>query len=133
PHNLVLACGYDRIFVSRTGGRTAGRFDGLSLAALGRARGQDPFDAVADLMIEEEGDVGQWIFGISGEESRDDPLATLLRSPHGAIATDACDYGRGLPHPAAFGTFPRILARFVRERGVLTLSEAIRRMTSLPA
>ena len=53
--------------------------------------------------------------------------------PFGAIATDACDYGTGLPHPAAYGTFPRILARFVRERGILRLPEAIRRMTSLPA
>lgn len=145
PHNLVLACGYDRIFVARTaaghpgragrsGARGRGDHDeGLSLTELGKQRSRDPFDAVSDLMIEEEGQVGQWIFGISGEEGRDAPMVALLRSPHGAIATDACDYGAGLPHPAAYGTFPRILARFVRERGILGLPEAIRRMTSLPA
>ena len=133
PHNLVLACGYERIFVARTGGRSGGRFDGLSLAALGDVRGIDPFDAVSDLMIEERGEVGQWIFGISGEEGADHPLAQLLESPFAAVATDACEYGSGAPHPAAYGTFPRILSRYVRERRLLTLPEAIRRMTSLPA
>jgi len=133
PHNLVLACGWERIFIARTGGRTGGRYDGLSLAALGEARGRAPFDAVSDLVLEEEGEVGQLLFGITGEEEREAPMDALLRDPHGAIATDACDYGTGLPHPAAYGAFPRILARFVRERGVLSLSEALRRMTSLPA
>ena len=133
PHNLVLACGWDRIFVARTGGRTGGRYEGLSLAALAEDRGTPPFDAVSDLVLEEEGEVGQLIFGITGDEERDAPMARLLRDPHGAIATDACDYGTGLPHPAAYGAFPRILARYVRERGVLSLPEALRRMTSLPA
>jgi N-acyl-D-amino-acid deacylase len=41
--------------------------------------------------------------------------------------------GRGVPHPRNYGTFPRIIAHFVRERGVLTLAEAVRKMTSLPA
>lgn len=133
PHNLVLACGYERIFVSRTGGGTGGRYDRMSLADLGTARGTDPFEAISDLMIEERGDVGQWIFGISGEEGADEPLVRFLESPFCAIATDACDYGKGLPHPAAYGTFPRILSRYVRERRSLALGEAIRRMTSLPA
>lgn len=133
PHNLVLACGWERIFVARTGGRTGGRYDGLSLLALAEVRGRPPFDAVSDLVLEEEGEVGQLLFGITGEEGRDTPMARLLQDPHGAIATDACDYGTGLPHPAAYGAFPRILARFVRERAVLSLSEALRRMTSLPA
>jgi N-acyl-D-amino-acid deacylase len=133
PHNLVVACGWGRIFVARTGGRTAGRWDGLSLTELARARGQDPFDAVSDLVLEEEGEVGQLIFGITGEEGHDAPLVRLLGCPHAAIATDACDYGTGLPHPAAYGAFPRILGSYVRERGVVELGEALRRMTSLPA
>jgi N-acyl-D-amino-acid deacylase len=133
PHNLVLACGWERIFVARTGGRTGGRYDGLSLAALARARGRSPFDAISDLVLEEDAEVGQLIFGITGEEEDDAPMTALLRDPHGAIATDACDYGTGLPHPAAYGAFPRILARYVRARGVLTLAEALRRMTSLPS
>ena len=133
PHNLVLACGWERIRIARTGGRTAGRYDGLSLAELARVRGASAFDAVRGLVLEDEGEGGQLIFGITGEEGRDAPMVSLLRDPHGAIATDACDYGTGLPHPAAYGAFPRILARYVRERGVLSLAEALRRMTSLPA
>jgi N-acyl-D-aspartate/D-glutamate deacylase len=169
PHNLVRACGYARIIVARTGGATGGGDDGMSLVDLGRRRGTHPFEAVCDLMIEERGDVGQWIFGITGEEDEKEapgglkssfrrmdetpgaltstsrprgeaatdakmaPMDRLIASPFCAIATDACDYGSGLPHPAAYGSFPRVLARFVREKQRLSFPEAVRRMTGLPA
>ena len=48
------------------------------------------------------------------------------RAPYGVL-------GRGIPHPRTYGTFPRILGRYVREEGILTLENAIRKMTSLPA
>jgi len=47
--------------------------------------------------------------------------------------TDAWDIGKGSPHPGAYGAYPRVLGHYVRERGILTLEEAIRKMTSLPA
>lgn len=59
----------------------------------------------------------------------------IMRHPHTAIASDGrlVEPGDGHPHPRWYGTFPRVLARYVRERGVLTLEEAVRKMTSLPA
>jgi N-acyl-D-aspartate/D-glutamate deacylase len=51
----------------------------------------------------------------------------------GAFCTDAEDYGRGLPHPAAYGAFAHILSKYVREDRALTLEEAVRKMTSYPA
>jgi len=59
----------------------------------------------------------------------------IMRDPHTAIASDGrlVRPGDGHPHPRWYGTFPRVLARYVRERGTLTLEEAIRKMTSLPA
>ncbi len=59
----------------------------------------------------------------------------ILRHPWAMIETDGdpVAYGIGYPHPRSYGAFPRVLARFVRELGVLSLEEAIRKMTSLPA
>ena len=56
-----------------------------------------------------------------------------LRHPRAMVGSDGIPDLRGRPHPRLFGTCPRVLARYVRERGVLALPEAVRRMTSLPA
>jgi len=60
---------------------------------------------------------------------------TIFRYPNAAVASDGTimEYGRGQPHPRSYGTNARILADFVRDRKVLTLEDAVRRMTSLPA
>jgi N-acyl-D-amino-acid deacylase len=60
---------------------------------------------------------------------------TILRYPNAMVASDGgvVEFGRGQPHPRSYGTNARVLADFVRARGLLTLEEAIRRMTSLPA
>jgi len=129
PHNLVKAVGWDRIRVSTVGSDRNRAAEGMTLEELGRARGRDAFDAIADLMIEEDGNVGQFVEDISGE----DGIATLVKQPGIAFITDANDYGKGKPHPAAYGSFPRIFGRYVRKEGLLTLPEAVRRMTSLPA
>jgi len=59
----------------------------------------------------------------------------IMRHPHAMFETDGdpVGYGLGFPHPRSYGTFPRILGRYVREMGVLTLEEAIRKMTSMSA
>ena len=56
-----------------------------------------------------------------------------IRHPAAMIGSDGLPVLEGLPHPRLFGTFPRVLARYVRERGLVPLAEAVRRMTSLPA
>jgi N-acyl-D-amino-acid deacylase len=73
------------------------------------------------------------INGVSGEPGQDDLLEKYVRHPFSAFCTDAEDYGRGRPHPAAYGAFPRILSRYVRKRGSLSLEEGVRKMTSYPA
>jgi N-acyl-D-amino-acid deacylase len=60
----------------------------------------------------------------------------ILRQPFAMIGADAgvfVEQGEGSPHPRGFGNNARVIARYVRERGLLTLEEAVRRMTSLPA
>jgi N-acyl-D-amino-acid deacylase len=62
-------------------------------------------------------------------------VVRIMRHPHTAIASDGrlVQPGEGHPHPRWYGTFPRVLGRYVREERVLTLEEAVRKMTSLPA
>jgi N-acyl-D-amino-acid deacylase len=63
-------------------------------------------------------------------------VVAVLRHPWTSVASDGWilrPTGSGHPHPRSFGTFPRVLGRYVRDQEVLTLPEAIRRMTSLPA
>jgi N-acyl-D-amino-acid deacylase len=64
-----------------------------------------------------------------------DDVATILSYPNAMVASDGAvvEFGEGQPHPRSYGTNARVLAHFVRERGLLTLEEAVRRMTSLPA
>ena len=72
-------------------------------------------------------------FGVSGEPDEEAGLETLLAHPLAAAESDAILTGRGKPHPAAFGTFPRVLGHFVRDRKLFSLEEAVRKATSLPA
>ncbi|MBI4481610.1 MAG: amidohydrolase family protein, partial [Acidobacteria bacterium] len=133
PHNLVCAVGWKNIRVASVASDKNRLFENQSLAEVARRRGQSPFDAVSDLMLEERGQMGQFVFAVSGDDSREEFLELLARHPLGAFCTDANDYGKGKPHPGAYGAFPRVLARFVREKRVLTLEEAIHKMTSYPA
>ena len=133
PHNLVKAVGWDLVTIGSVGSEANRRYEGMSLTALGRAMKKTPFDAISDLMIAERGVVSQVIHGISGDEAHEGGIDALLADRAGAVCTDANDFGKGRPHPAAFGAFPRVLGRWVRERKLLSLQEAVRKMTGYPA
>jgi N-acyl-D-aspartate/D-glutamate deacylase len=73
------------------------------------------------------------LFGISGDRADDAPLRRFLAHPGRSIVTDAWEIGKGRPHPGAYGAFPRVLARYVRETGLLTMEAAVHKMTGQPA
>ena len=107
---------------------------GKSIAEIARLWNKDPVDTVFDILIEDEA------FTMVGMFIMDEPdVALALRQPWVSICNDsqgsALDgvLGREHPHPRAFGTFPRILRKYVREEKLLTLEDAIRKFTSLPA
>src|SRR5262249_46241628 len=133
PHNLVGATSWDAIFIGYVESRRNKRYEKRSLADLARLTGKRPFDAISDLIVEERGRVSMLIFEISGERDGRELLGKYARHRLSAFCTDAEDYGRGLPHPAAYGAFARILSKYVREDHALTLEEAVRKMTSYPA
>ncbi|HEU0178151.1 MAG TPA: D-aminoacylase [Blastocatellia bacterium] len=133
PHNLVGATSWDSIFIGYVESRRNKRYEKRSLAELAQLTGKRPFDAISDLIIEERGQVSMLIFEISGEGEERELLGKYARHRLSAFCTDAEDYGRGLPHPAAYGAFAHILSKYVREDRALTLEEAVRKMTSYPA
>ncbi|MBO0859675.1 MAG: D-aminoacylase [Chloracidobacterium sp.] len=133
PHNLVGATSWDAIFIGYVESRRNKRFEKRSLADLASLTGKRPFDAISDLIIEERGQVSMLIFEVSGDRDERELLSKYARHRLSAFCADAEDYGRGLPHPAAYGAFARILSKYVREDRALTLEEAIRKMTSYPA
>ena len=65
----------------------------------------------------------------------DEDVERIMQHPYTMVASDGriTEFGRGHPHPRAYGTFPRVLGHYAREKGIISMSEAIRKMTSLPA
>jgi N-acyl-D-aspartate/D-glutamate deacylase len=110
------------------------KYEGMRVAEAAKQAGKDPFDFVFDLLIEEGGSVGCVYFIIDEAD-----LALAMQQPWVTVGSDGSALSTegplraGVPHPRNFGTFPRVLGRYVRELKVISLEEAIRKMTSLPA
>lgn len=111
------------------------RFEGQSLDVIAADLGVDPPDAAYKLVLEGEGRV-MAIYHMMSEPDVETALAfpwTSIGSDAGAALEPGQQDGLGLPHPRSYGTFPRVIRRYVLEREVLTLPEAVRKMTSWPA
>lgn len=134
--NMVEAAGgWTGIVLSNAQNRANAKYEGQSIAAIATTRGVDPADAAFDLVAEGQGRV-MAIFHMMSEPDIETALRfpwTSIGSDAGAAVTDGGQDPTGLTHPRAYGNFPRVIARYVRDRGVLTLPEAIRKMTSWPA
>jgi N-acyl-D-amino-acid deacylase len=107
---------------------------GNTLAEVASMRGSSPEDTIIDLVIEDDSRVGTAYFLMSEENIR-----KKIKQPWVAFGSDAESMApagvflKSNPHPRAYGTFARLLGKYVREEGVISLSEAIRRLTSFPA
>lgn len=95
-------------------------------------KGTTTFEDAADVVIEmvEKGGASAIYHAMSEED-----VERILASPYTMVASDGevSIFGRNSPHPRGYGTFPRVLGRYVRERKLLSLEEAVRKMTSMPA
>lgn len=127
--NRVGTIGWDNIVISSVESHHNRDVVGLpvSEAAERRRRGADPGDFLLDLLLEEVGAVGN--IQIACDEA---DLRQVMRDETTTFGSDGLFSG-GRPHPRLHGTFPRILGTYVRDEGVLTLEEAIRKMTFQPA
>lgn len=123
--NFVEFAGLDGIFVTDT--RYNKDVIGLNLLELGeRYNYDDPLDAAFDLLIEEQNQVSMVDF-YGNEES----LITFMKDERQNFCTDGLLGGK--PYPRVYGSFSRALGRYVREQKILSLEEAIKKMTSIPA
>jgi N-acyl-D-amino-acid deacylase len=110
------------------------KYEGMSLEAIGKAMGKDPRDAAMDLVIADKAE-SSVIISIMREAD----MVEAMRTPWVSFDTDSEARAEDGPmsqsksHPRGWGTFPRILGKYVRQDGVLTLEEAIRKMTSQAA
>jgi N-acyl-D-amino-acid deacylase len=126
--------GGDGVMISSVLDATLRKYEGLTLTEVGKQMGRDPRDAVMDLVIADRANTA-----VVTSIMREDDVVAALRHPLISIDTDSGAKAEDGPlsesksHPRAFGTFARILGKYVRDEKVLRLEEAIRKMTSLPA
>jgi N-acyl-D-amino-acid deacylase len=133
PHNLAEATGWDNISLLWVESEANKALEGKTIPEIASERGTDAFDAAAAIVLEENGHAMALYVGVSGDREDDAGLRTLLSHPWASIETDAILTGRGVPHPAAYGAFPRVLGHFARDSGLFSTEEAVRKMTALPA
>ncbi|WP_337172436.1 D-aminoacylase [Gemmatimonas aurantiaca] len=133
--SLLLAAGTpDHVLFSGFKADSLKQYTGKTLAEVAKLRGTGIEETAMDLVVKDGSRVGTIYFIIN-----EDNIAKQLRKPWVSVGSDAGSLAaegvflKSNPHPRAYGSFARILGKYVREDSVLTLQEAVRRMTSLPA
>ncbi len=132
--NMISNCGWESIYISFVATKENKVLEGKNLAEIAELKGKDEFSALFDLILEEKGKAYIVIFEMDEEDIR-----RVMRSRLQMVGTDSwavAPYGvlsEGKPHPRFYGTYPRILGKYVREDRVITLEDAVRKMTSFPA
>jgi N-acyl-D-amino-acid deacylase len=132
--NLLLASGPDGVLLNEFKNEALKPLTGKTLSAVAAERGKSPEDTAIDLVIEDGSRVGAIYFMMS-EENIEKEIArpwVSFGSDEGAPAPEGVFLKRQ-PHPRAYGNVARLLGQYVRERKVIPLEEAVRRLTSLPA
>lgn len=124
---------WDKIMISEVITEKNKIYEGKSVSEAASISKKEPIDFVFDILVEDEIAVDAIFFKMSEEN-----LKRILKKPYVMIGSDSgarADYGalaRGRSHPRTFGTFPRVLGRYVREEKILDLPTAIKKMTSAP-
>ena len=134
--NIIEAAGgWNGVVLVNARNPANAKYQNKSIAQIARELGKDPADVAFDLVTQGRGRV-MAIYHMMGEQDIDSALRlpwTSIGSDAGAVAALGDPDDTGLPHPRSFGNAPRVIARYVKERKVLTLEDAIRKMTSWPA
>ncbi len=124
--NRVLIVGWDNHIISYLRQPQNKKYIGKSISEISESEGMHPVDLVCDLLIEEKGAISVITF-FSNEKD----LIRIMSDTHTMVGTDGIPSEN--PHPRLYGSFPRILGKYVREMKVIDVAEAVRKMTSLPA
>ncbi len=123
--------GFDQIFVASCRRR---ELEGLHLAQIARQTGRPPAETLMDLLLEQRCTIGM----VSFSQSLDN-VAKVLAHPDLMIGSDSIPLFAGegdkpgKPHPRAYGTFPKVIGEYARDRGLFSLETAVHKMTGMPA
>jgi N-acyl-D-amino-acid deacylase len=126
--NLLASTGWESVYVSSLSKGRDPAVEGKNLAQIGEEHGEDPAECMMDLLLEQDGKVSMIFFHMAEEDVKE-----VLEWDHSLVASDSLHFQADKPHPRSYGTFPRIIAKCVREDGTFTLEQAVRKMTSFPA
>jgi N-acyl-D-amino-acid deacylase len=126
--NLVASTGWDNVYISSVGKGSHATLEGKNVAEISESRSVDPVDCMMDLLLEQDGKVSIVFFHMANAD-----VEQVLKWDKSLIASDSLHDQAQMPHPRLYGTYPRILAKYVRAEKLLTLEEAVRKMTSFPA
>jgi N-acyl-D-amino-acid deacylase len=125
--NMIRGCNWDEILIASVKSVPNKACEGKSLQQIGVMRGEEPLESILNLLREEECAVAMIMFTMAEEDVR-----IVMRHPATMIGTDGI-WSHGKPHPRIYGSYPRILGMYVRQERLLSLEEAVRKMTSFPA
>jgi N-acyl-D-amino-acid deacylase len=125
--NMIRGCNWDEILIASVKSARHKVCEGKSLQQIAEMRQEEPLESVFDLLLDEECAVAMIMFTMAEEDVR-----TVMCHPSTMIGTDGI-WSHGKPHPRIYGTYPRILGTYVREQRLLSLEEAVLKMTSFPA
>jgi N-acyl-D-amino-acid deacylase len=124
--NWVMNCGWENIYIASVTSDQNKIFEGKSVQEISEIKNKMPSEIAFDLLIEENAGVTMIIHW-----GKEEDIISAMKHPYQMVGSDGIFGGK--PHPRLYGTFPRMLGHYVRDKGVLTLEEAIRKMTSAPA
>ncbi len=125
---------WDKVVISSVVSEKNRNLQGKNILEAAKGNGKEPYDFIRDILIEEKDLVGMIAFTMS-----EDNLRKILAHPLVGVGCDGSAVapygilGRDKPHPRNYGTFPRVLGKYVREERILPLEEMIKKITSIPA
>ena len=122
--NITLLVGFDNVVAIGLKTDEYRRFEGKSIAEIALSLGKDPFDALFDLLAAEACETGMIDFIADEEDVRD-----ILRAPFSGVISDATYPSGGRVHPRVYGTFARLIEKYVVREKVLTLEQAVHKAT----
>ena len=126
--NLVASTGWGSVYISSLSEGPDAGLEGKNVAEISESRGVDPAGCMMDLLLEQDGKITIVFFHMA-----DADVERVLKWDNSLIVSDSLHDRAPKPHPRLYGTFPPVLSKYVQEENLLTLEEAVRKMTSFPA
>jgi len=129
----LLGFEFEDIIVMDAAFKGGEKYNGKNVQEISEMEQMEPVEVFTMLVRESDGRALDLVYGFTGNEENEQYIERLIAHPLSLFETDTILKSRGFPNQASYGAFPQILGRYVRDKGVLTLTDAIHRMTGKSA